>query len=406
MRRRTFLATLASGGLVATAGCGYAYGGGDRRATESFGGGSSGFNRSTYHATGIERIARVRTGDGFAPFSEPTELGVFDLGGEPVWRADHDAVTVAVAGDPLLETIVAIEEADTSADLVAFTAPEADDEADADRGETPEGSVAWRAVIDELGDREGGAAVPPITAGDAAAYLALDGTILAVHDGEERWRASTDIGQIGSIHVADGRTVDVDGEIDGVVVSGENAVVALDPTDGSERWRYGATEPDGPTIEIPREFVPDPQVHLHDGDRLIGLDWRDGSTNWETETVSASSTNPRAPSTTEGLVAVVGSSGLAAVDAADGTERWRMDRRVGSPVAIDRERVYWMDGSTTVATGPDGTQWRRDLDDVSGRALTAWLAGDRVGFAFDDSTIVLLQREDEEPGVLPFSTRR
>ncbi len=410
MNRRRFLAALATGGTAAIAGCGYAHGGGDVRETRSFGGRSTtgGFARAVEHAVGDDRIVRAVTGETPFSFGEPTEIGVFDRAGDPVWEVAHDAVTAALATDRAAETVFLVEDLEEGADLLAFDGPETLGETDRGddegTGSLPEGSLAWRTSVDGLVERvEEDGRTPPMAGDGRETYLALSDEVIAVRDGTVAWRRSFDVDdRIYAIHAG------FDAETAGpaAVVVADHAVVAL-AADGDVRWRHAAVPSEGessssddgpPAVEVPPiDAVPAPRVHVRDGDRVLALDPADGTRQWEVTVVDGEDPTHAV----EGIVAVAGRDAGGAVDAANGEVLWTTDRRTASPLVADAERGYSVTGDAVRAVDADGIAWRRELDDAGGVVIDGWVEPGRVAFAFDDGRIVTLQRYDEEPGVLP-----
>lgn len=416
MRRRRFLAALATGCSAAIAGCGYAYGGGDVRETRSFGGRSTtgGFGRAVEHAVGDDRIVRAVTGETPFSFGEPTEIGVFDRAADPVWEADHDAVTAALATDRAAETVFLVEDPEEGADLVAIDGPETlgetDQGDDGGTGSSPEGSLAWRASVDGLVERvEEGGRTPPMAVDARGAYLALSDEVVAVRDGAVAWRRSFD-GDDGRIHaIHAGFDAGTTGPT--AVVVADRAIVAL-AADGDVRWRHvagssggepsppddGPSDDGPPAVEVPPlDAVPAPRVHVRDGERVLALDPSDGTRRWEATVVDGG--DP--PHSEEGVVAVAGRDAGGAIDAANGEVLWTTDRPTSSPLVADAGRGYSASGDVVRAVDADGLAWRRELEDGGGRVIDGWIETDRVAFAFDDGRIVTLQRYDEEPGFLP-----
>lgn len=107
-----------------------------------------------------------------------------------------------------------------------------------------------------------------------------------------------------------------------------------------------------------------------------------------------------APTTASETVYVPGSLGdptLYAVDADDGTERWRVetDADVGVPVAVDGETVYVVDDESTVyaLTAAGEERWRRALETDVSRSAPA-VANDRVYLGSWDGTVLALRTDD------------
>lgn len=159
-------------------------------------------------------------------------------------------------------------------------------------------------------------------------------------------------------------------------------VIALDPSDGSERWRQqfdGTNEAGGPTLVAERELLVVP-LDLHSGESgqrgaLVAIATGDGRERWRVEGIQ---TAPVCDGTTVygGEIADVGEhSTVFALSAADGSEQWQFKKpgrlktwsslsvAGGTLLASFTERTgrgdVKDDDSTLYAVGMDGTeQWR------------------------------------------------
>ncbi|WP_227132746.1 outer membrane protein assembly factor BamB family protein [Halorubellus salinus] len=129
----------------------------------------------------------------------------------------------------------------------------------------------------------------------------------------------------------------------------------------SERF---AVETSSPTD---RPVIVDGTVYLPTMAGLLALDATDGKQRWQYSTDESGSEWFRSPAVHDGVVYVTGEPGLVALDANDGTERWRLatDEHVIAPVAPIREwdGLYVGDDAGTVyRVALDGTvEWRMQV---------------------------------------------
>jgi len=130
--------------------------------------------------------------------------------------------------------------------------------------------------------------------------------------------------------------LDSSGEsIDGLASRGDHLVVvtreaihALDPSDGSERWRTdpeydGATPALAPALGADSVYLSWPRTHQRS---LVALDLSDGSERWRAEPVFTQTSHPTLADDTIYIgVDELGppGTGVIAVDATDGRVRWR-----------------------------------------------------------------------------------
>lgn len=172
-----------------------------------------------------------------------------------------------------------------------------------------DGRVRWRAPA--------GSGVSPPFVPSVAEGLVLVGrerlTALRADDGTVRWTFDTpEVSRFGDPVVVDG-TVYV-----GVAVpttgAPAGALLALDPTDGAERWRVPTGRPPAAPAVVGDTLVAT-------ADNVLAIDTRDGRIRWRV----GDDRFATAPPSTDGLRAyVAGIDGtLAAFDIDDGTEVWR-----------------------------------------------------------------------------------
>jgi outer membrane protein assembly factor BamB len=146
---------------------------------------------------------------------------------------------------------------------------------------------------------------------------------------------------------------------------------ALDVRRGSRDWRTGAVSPNAmsPTFSYDRETVPpvvgpDGTVFVGGTQALTALDPADGSVRWRYDDANAFGT----PTATDGAVFVGSDAGVLALDAGDGSERWRAD----APGEVTPNVLAVGDGAVVVAT--DGGT--RALDRATGEQR--WSASPRA----------------------------
>lgn len=219
------------------------------------------------------------------------------------------------------------------------------------------GEVAW---TDDVGDVGGG------VAGGGTVYVAETGHVSAYDatSGRANWRVPGDT-------VADVTATET------AVYVADDAVRALDPADGAERWRYAPAE------RLTTSAVAGGTVYVGtDGGRVVALDATDGSDRWRgTIDDAVWDLQPG------GDAVYVGGrrAGAVALDAADGSQRWAVagggEAHVG-PVVGDAVVVVGPDGrwlrSTAVADGRE--RWRFE---PTGDPTAPVTAGGRVVVATD-----------------------
>jgi outer membrane protein assembly factor BamB len=208
----------------------------------------------------------------------------------------------------------------------------------------------------------GGGVVPPVVTGDAAFVATEDGVAaLDPSDGTVRWRAG-DGASSGTPVVAD----------DAVFVPEDAELLALDVVDGGRRWT-------APVGDARRLAAADGTVVVA-GEQLVGLDAATGERRWTSPVRPASH-----PAVADGTVHVGVDAGVAGVSIADGRERWTVDRgggRTYSTPVVTPETVYAVErpgeaGDATFAldrTG-DGRPDPRWCSYVGSGAVTAATSG-------------------------------
>lgn len=212
-----------------------------------------------------------------------------------------------------------------------------------------------------------------------------------------------------------GRPVLHDGTL--YVLTQDGAAVALDPSDGSERWRRrldGTGQAGGPTLVAEQELLVVPLNRRSRGDgqqgTLVALSTTDGRERWRSEGIQ---TAPVSDGTTVygGEIADAGGrSTVSALSAADGSEQWQFTKpgrlKTWTSLSVAGRTLFASftertgrgdvkdDHSTLYAVGADGTeQWsfERRCEGFSRAAVsegTVYVAG-----RYGDGTLYALTPE-------------
>jgi len=251
--------------------------------------------------------------------------------------------------------------------------------------------VRWRTSVPTA--PTGGTAAPasaPAVA-DGLVVVATTGGVSALRfrDGAEAWRTT------GLTPNTTGPTYGYDDEVvppvlggDGtVLVGGRDALVALDPDDGSERWRYTGADGFGPPA------VNGGAVYAGASGAVVALDAADGTERWTADVEDAAGL----PAVADGAVVVDVDGGTLALEAATGEERWRSAvRGEFYPVAADG-LVYLgtYEGLHAVDLSSGDERWR--FDRGSGRAFSSPVVA--------DDTLYVVERPGEA-GMATFALDR
>ncbi|USZ66666.1 PQQ-binding-like beta-propeller repeat protein [Halorussus salilacus] len=354
-RRFLSLASLATAGIGALAGCGYRPGGGDVRWEGGIGTGSylpddvlAGADGETVFtvsrssrdfdweteewgqyadlaardaATGgvrgesqTEPVGAVAVGDGTLYVGhEDGGLSAFAADGEVGWRVETDDVIreLAASGDRVYA-------ATDGGELVAFAADD--------------GDPLWNTEL-EVSER----GVALVASGDGAfAHREDTATSTAVtafgSDGRERWHATLADDGVGNDPPVAGS--------DALYVPTRGKLFAVGLGDGEERWSRELDRRRG------RPAVTDGAVVSADDETLYAFDPGDGEERWRFRP-EGRWPDVTPPGAAEGVVCVGGSDDLHALDAADGSARWRAESEPveGEPVVV---------GETVVVATDDG----------------------------------------------------
>lgn len=180
--------------------------------------------------------------------------------------------------------------------------------------------VRWRATLPTT-EVEGtyDRASAPVVADGRVIVATGDGvSTLRFRDGDEVWRSTaTTPNTTESTHrYHDGLVPPVVGEDGTVYVGGREALVALDPDDGSIRWRYGEQRRFGTPV------VRDGAVYAGTRDQFVAVDAADGAELWTQPAAGAAGL----PAVADGTVVAAG-DGVVARSTATGEVEWRTDTR-------------------------------------------------------------------------------
>ncbi len=245
--------------------------------------------------------------------------------------------------------------------------------------------VRWRTQLETV-DPAGvaGDASTPVVAGGRV-FVTVPGGLHALRfrDGTRAWRTSeVSPNTIGSTFGYDEETVPPVVGPDGTVyVGGKSAITALNPADGSVRWRYDEAQSFGTPA------VTETAVYVGGGAGVLALDARDGTERWEADTTAGRTAN---------MVAVGGQS----VVLSNGNETTAFDRRTGDrrwsvspppefyPVVSDDTAFVGTYEGLFAFDVEDGTRrWR--FERGSGRSFSSPVV--------TDDTIYAVERPGEGP---------
>jgi outer membrane protein assembly factor BamB len=330
-----------------------------------------GTERWRYEATAdVSDLLAVDSGAyaavGWPTWPEGTDFRVERVeGGERVWRAGGDLKALSFAG--------------VTADggVLAGTHDDALDVA----GErlysyAPDGTQRFAV---ESGDAFGGVVV------DGRAYRSFGGRLVRCIDattGETLWEYDGAV-----LDDADGLAVFSEFVlVEGTATDdGNYPVVALDPTDGTERWRYVTDPADGSNYVPTAATVADGVVHVAEYSGLVAA--LDAATGEELWSARVGTRNAGGPAVLDDRVVYTSDRGtVRAFEAVDGTERWRQ-RVPGRPHGLyahaggvtvddvqgDRTRVvrFDRDGTERFRFEHDAASERLVVDDAAAYVGTA-----------------------------------
>jgi len=199
------------------------------------------------------------------------------------------------------------------------------------------------------------------TVADGRAYLQLEDGCLAIADGEIDWRVEWDpiaypeynVRELASVAPSIAPAV----MSDHVVAIDQDAIVALDPADGTERWRRDLHGSNASPVVV------DDTVFGLGLDDVVALG-PDGEERWRTEAGRWGSI-----AADDGAAYVLGSNELTGLDVGEGTESWT--GHVPGDVVRSQPTVL---GDAVAAMTTRGYVFRRD---------DPGFFGDRALFEFD-----------------------
>lgn len=205
------------------------------------------------------------------------------------------------------------------------------------------------------------ASAPAVADGRVVVATPVGVTALSLRDGTELWQ-TTD-----ATPNTTAATYGYDEEVVPPVVGPEGTVyvgtaeglVALEPSDGSERWRYD----DAGAVRTP--VATEDAVYVPAGTDLVAVDPADGSERW-TAAVGVEAGLPAVGSDT----VVVGQGEAVAVAAASGEERWRVGRDADYYPVVAGDTVYLggYEGLRALSVASGEERWL--FERGSGRSLS------------------------------------
>lgn len=227
--------------------------------------------------------------------------------------------------------------------------------------------VRWRATV-PTGDREEtahGASSPAVADGTVFVATAAGVSALALRDGSELWRTDDVVPTVteSTVGYGDERVPPVVGADGTVYVGAEDALVALDPADGSERWRtegaggFGVPAAAGDAVYAGYSGA---------GEGVLAVDAADGTERW-TVPVDDGVT---LPAVVDGTVVVSGGRDTRAVDAVTGEQRWRVHLPADFYPVVADGMVYLGEDDGLHGVGLDDGAVRWTFERGSGRALS------------------------------------
>lgn len=258
------------------------------------------------------------------------------------------------------------------------------------------GGTRWRAEVDA------GVASRPAVA-DGSVYVAVNAVLYAfdVDSGRERWRTDQPITLPGALTVHDGVVY--------AGTHGDDRVVAFDATDGRERWRNAvsgaATTPAVADGVVLTSYAGDDPERT----RIRAMDVDSGATTWEYAFDGGTDAESSVSVVDDVAYAGSDSAEVAAVDVADGGERWHreLDASVDAVPTVGPERVFV--ATREAGTGGPPSSGIRALDRETGES--AWrsaaiprlvnesataLVGDHLYCVDHAGTLYALDRETGE----------
>lgn len=212
------------------------------------------------------------------------------------------------------------------------------------------------ALPDEPGRLDVGSAEWPMVYGDAGNTTSVP-EVGPTADVVRRWTASPDLGDPGRTWVV------ADGEHAYVAGRGGSALVALDATDGSVRWRYPSVRDTGPLAVVPGENL----VLICDGGGLQAVSAEGGERVWRTNGPALDAAD--VVLVDDGTAYVASRESILAVDVATGDRLWTTP---GTDLgAVAEDRVIAGEGLRALSTEDGRELWASDDPTPYGPVTTA-----------------------------------
>lgn len=360
MNRRTVLA----GGMALTsmvAGCTYAAGGGDLHDAVSIPTPSQGTQEYMFETIGESSFVVGQSGmgwfrdeDGEMDFSVATTTSLVDRFGETTWRFRHGEPTEAMA---IGDRAFLLQEAQ----LVA--SPPIDPQGMAGSGVETHHEAAWTVPVSS---HEG-----MIAAVDETVAVVDGQSLIGYRDGAGIWETALDTPIQSIQHMHDGFALHTRGQLYWI------------DHDGTLAWNHTASARPENVGEI------DSGVVLVGDDAIVVIDPADGSTIETFDDLADGSlarTHASAiPISRGGSVELLG-EGIS-IPIGLGTHDY---------LIVDDNRVYVAQSDAVLAAHTDDILWERSLEpNRRGRPLFGWIDGERFGLVNASGTLMTFQRTDQ-----------
>lgn len=195
--------------------------------------------------------------------------------------------------------------------------------------------VRWRTDLDLPETDAGGLSASAPTVGSGLVLVADEDRVHAhsLRTGERRW-TSDDVSPTVADAIAEYQSntvAPVLGPEGSVLVGATDGFVALDPSDGSIRWRVeGLTQVSRPVVLDERVFA-------------LGAEWvvavaPDGTEQWRRPANRV--TGPVSPAAGDGRIVYPSEDGVVALDVSTGSQTWVRDRQTESHLVVDDGTVF------------------------------------------------------------------
>jgi outer membrane protein assembly factor BamB len=249
------------------------------------------------------------------------------------------------------------------------------------RGPDGEPDVAWT--------HEFQSGVTGVTVGVETVYATIGGSVIAVGtDGTGQWRV--DVSAQGGPVVVDGTIYVVSPQI---MSPSDSSILALDASDGSQRWRNHKIHPIVVNITA-RLAVVDDVLYVADRNCVYAVDVADGSVDFAFRG-TADEVFQLGPAVADGILYVGGNKPedgvMYALDAADGSERWRteLDQPIRPPAVADGTVYVSSRGGIHALDAADGNErWSFDQNISTAPAVvngTVYVGGNGTLYALSAS---------------------